>query len=315
MSGPSTPIRPAPADCDQTAGGRKLQADVFDAEKCGMLLAGEPYALRFAEDIDSTNAWASREYQAGTAGDGTVFLADHQSAGRGRRGRAWSSPARTSVSMSLLLEPDIDPSRVSMLTLVMGLAAAEGIRKECGVRAEIKWPNDIVCGGKKLCGILTEYIPAVLQTGFPADRKAAPQTIRPALPRSGAGGAVVIGTGINVNVPFFPEEVAETATSLYLESGTAHSREEVAAAILLEFRRCFEIFRKTEDMSGLLESYADLLVSRDREVRVLDPAGAWTGTARGINVNGELLVTRKDTGETERVFAGEVSVRGMLGYV
>ena len=68
-------------------------------------------------------------------------------------------------------------------------------------------------------------------------------------------------------------------------------------------------------MSGLLESYAALLVSRDREVRVLDPAGAWTGTARGINVNGELLVTRKDTGKTERVFAGEVSVRGLLGYV
>ena len=265
---------------------------LFDPEKCRRLLAGEPYALRYSESVDSTNAWASEAYREGTAEDGTVFLADHQTAGRGRRGRAWQSPAHTSVSMSLLLEPEIDASSVSMLTLVMGMAAAEGISSASGVQAGIKWPNDIVCGGKKLCGILTEYIPG-----------------------KAGKGAVVIGTGINVNVPSFPEELAGTASSLYLETGKTVSREAVAAAVLREFASFYRVFLQTGDMAGLLDRYQEKLVSSGREVRVLDPGGTYEGTALGINARGELLVRRSDTGAVERVYAGEVSVRGMLGYV
>ena len=268
------------------------QQGIFDVEICRKLLPGQPFSLRFSESVDSTNAWAGREYREGSAEDGTVFLADHQTAGRGRRGRAWQSPEHTSVSMSLLLNPDIEASSVSMLTLVMGMAAAEGIRRQSGVQAGIKWPNDIVCGGKKICGILTEYISG------PEGR-----------------GAVVIGTGINVNIPCFPEELSDKATSLYLETGSMVSRESVTAGVLSAFAAYYRTFLQTGDMSGLIGQYSELLVTRDREVRVLDPAGAFEGTALGINARGELLVRRADTGTVEQVYAGEVSVRGMLGYV
>ena len=221
---------------------------------------------------------------------GAVFLAEEQTAGKGRRGRNWESPAGTSIYMSLsAAAPCVPGACFPMLTLVMGLAAARGIRRVSGLKAEIKWPNDVVCQGRKLCGILTEMAPR--------------------------GEFVIIGIGINVNTGRFPEELKSRASSLKLELGRCVSREETAAAVLTEFFESYRKFLRTENLELLREDYQELLANRGRHVRVLDLKEPFEGTALGINELGELLVRRQDTGVTEAVFAGEVSVRGIYGYI
>lgn len=244
--------------------------------------------LFYAETIDSTNEWARRAAEEGAV-DGSVFLADYQSAGKGRRGRVWQSPEGTSVSMSLLLRPDIPSDRISMLTLIMGLSAAQGMKAASGLNVGIKWPNDVVSRGKKLCGILTEA--------------------------NASMEYVIIGIGFNCNMETFSEELTGIATSLKLETGEAVSREAVSAEVLMAFGRNYALFQKTCRITGELKrEYEKLLVNRDQQVRVLDPKRGYTGIARGINELGELLVER-DSGEVTAVYAGEVSVRGIYGYI
>lgn len=251
-------------------------------------VSGIGSGIYWREVTDSTNEWAKRAAREG-ADDGCVFLAERQTAGKGRRGHIWQSLPGTSVSMSVLLRPGIPADRISMVTLVMGLAAAEGIRRACGLEVGIKWPNDVIASEKKLCGILTEM--------------------------NTAGGFVVTGVGININNREFPEELAGTATSLLLETGSPVSRERIAAEVLNAFREYYGLFCETGDLTLLLKRYNALLVNRGRQVRVLDQAAPFEGTALGIDSRGELLVKRADTGKMEKVYAGEVSVRGICGYV
>ena len=251
---------------------------------------------RFLEDvcffrqIDSTNLEVKRRADQGARGP-LLIVADEQTAGRGRRGRNWSSPPGTSIYMSLLLRPKIRPENASMLTLVCALAVAGAIAETTGLGTAIKWPNDVVIRGKKICGILTEMNTEMGEIGF-----------------------VVPGIGINVNTTDFPEEIRETATSLKLELGRDVLRTPVVAAFVRCFARYYETFLKTEDLSELKPVYEKLLVNRDRQVLVLDPAGEWKGVAKGITRTGELLVQRED-GSIAEVRSGEVSVRGIYGYV
>ena len=231
--------------------------------------------------------WVKR-LAAENAPDLTVCLADEQTAGKGRLGRVWRSPAGTSVSMSVLLRPEVPPERLSMLTLVMGMAAADGIREISGIQAGIKWPNDVVSDGRKLCGILTEAGPDV--------------------------SYIVIGIGINVNMESFPDELRDKAASLYMCTGRKYSRVQTAAAVLNAFLGYYRMFCRTFDMSGLKEDYQRLLVNVNQPVRVLDPKEPFNGTARGIDNLGDLIV-EKENGETVHVYSGEVSVRGIYGYV
>ncbi len=244
----------------------------------------------YFRQIDSTNLEVKRRADQGAPGP-LLIVADEQTAGRGRRGRSWSSPPGTSISMSLLLRPHIRPENASMLTLVCALAVAGGIAETTGLKTEIKWPNDVVIHGKKICGILTEMNTELGEIGF-----------------------VVPGIGINVNMTEFPEEIRETATSLKLELGKHVPRTPVVAAFVRCFAMYYGIFLETEDLTALKPVYEKLLVNRDREVLVLDPAGEWKGVARGITATGELLVERSD-GSTVEVRSGEVSVRGIYGYV
>ena len=177
-----------------------------------------------------------------------------------------------------------------MVTLVMALAVAEGIYGTCGLAAEIKWPNDVVVNGRKVCGILTEMSA-----------------------EHGSVQHVVIGTGINVGLQEFPPEIA-SAASLEAECGREVSRSVLLVNIMKSFEKYYESFRQNENLSGIMEKYNGLLVNRDREVRVLDPKGEFQGVARGINESGELLVELED-GSVAEIYAGEVSVRGVYGYV
>ena len=159
-----------------------------------------------------------------------------------------------------------------------------------GKRAQIKWPNDIVLNGRKICGILTELV----------FRK---ETY-----------AVIVGVGINVNTEQFPEEIQEVASSLKRECGREFSRETLIAAILKYFERFFESYKKTQDLRLLREDYEAMLANKGKEVLVLDPQGSYTGIAKGITDSGNLVVMCEDGSEKE-VYSGEVSVRGLYGYV
>lgn len=250
--------------------------------------AGHP--VTYYEVLDSTNIRAKLDAEKG-APQGALVVADMQTAGRGRRGRSWSSPAGTNAYFTLILKPEFDPDRASMLTLVMALAVAEGIRETCGLEARIKWPNDIVIGGKKVCGMLTEL--SVQQEYIQY---------------------VVIGAGVNVGVQEFPPEIADTAACLEEECGRSVPRAQLIIHIMEAFEKYYEKFTETLDFSVLKETYDSLLANCGREVCVLDPGGEYTGISRGINSAGELLVELPD-GSEKAVYAGEVSVRGIYGYV
>jgi len=246
--------------------------------------------VHFLKETGSTNADAVRFLEEGEA-HGTLVVADRQTAGRGRRGRSWESPSGASVYMTLALKPEFGPGQASMLTLVMALAVSEAISSVCGLKAGIKWPNDIVVNRKKVCGILTEM-------NMEADY------IR----------SVVIGVGINVNQKVFPEEIRDTATSLSIEKGEEISRAELIASVMAHFERHYEQFVQDQNLSGIKQAYEEGLVNRNRKVRVLDPKGEYEGIAEGITDTGELMV-RMDDGSIAEVYAGEVSVRGYYGYV
>ncbi|MBR6391530.1 MAG: biotin--[Lachnospiraceae bacterium] len=258
-------------------------------------------SLYYYDETDSTNARIGELAGAG-APDGTLAVADKQTAGRGRRGRGWDSPPGMNIYMSLLLRPDMDPSDAPMITILMALAVCESVTEVTGGEnagddtpaARIKWPNDIVIRGRKVCGILTEMNM-----------------------EAGRISGVIVGVGINVNQgerTLFPEEIRDTATSLKLECCHAIDRSILIAMIMERFEDLYGRFTDSGDLAYLTDRYDELLVSRDREVRVLDPQGEYTGISRGIDDRGELLVETPD-GEVHRVYAGEVSVRGLYGYV
>ncbi len=244
----------------------------------------------YYDETDSTNIQAKLAGEKGAV-HGTLAVADRQVAGKGRRGRSWDSPKGMCVYMTLLQRPEIAPVKAPMLTLVMALSVAEAIRQETGMAAEIKWPNDIVLNKKKLCGILTEMSTEIHEINY-----------------------VVTGVGINVNQEKFSGEIQERATSLLIESGRRIRRSELIAAVMERYEENYEVFMKTEDLSGLQEKYNRMLVNYNKEVRVLEPKGEYNAHAAGINPQGELIVTTSE-GEEKHIFAGEVSVRGIYGYV
>lgn len=145
--------------------------------------------------------------------------------------------------------------------------------------------------GRKICGILTEMSTEIDYINH-----------------------VVIGAGINVNQDTFSDDIKATASSLKLELGKSVKRSELIAAVMKSFEKCYEIFIETEDLSGLQELYNSMLVNRDQEVKVLEPGNEYKAHAIGINQTGELIVRTPD-GKEKEIYAGEVSVRGVYGYV
>ena len=277
----------------QNKGYRLLKMpDILSRSEIESRLEGEWIGNRvyFEEEVDSTNTWGKRLAEEG-APHGTLVVADEQTQGRGRRGRSWESPRGTTVSMTLILRPDLEPVRASMLTIVMGLSVAQGLQELLDVPVQIKWPNDAVLNGHKLCGILTEMSTQIDYINH-----------------------VTVGVGINVNMTEFPEEIRGTATSLRLETGHVVKRARLIAAIMERLEQNYGIFLQTEDMSGLMEKYSSLLVNQGKEVMVLGAKEEYKAYAVGINNTGELIVRRED-GTEEAVYAGEVSVRGVYGYV
>ena len=246
--------------------------------------------LRCLPELGSTNDHLKELARQG-APEGLVVLAERQTAGRGRLGRSFQSPAGLGLWMSILLRPDCPPERLPRVTALTAVACTGAIRSICGVEAGIKWPNDLVCRGRKLCGILTE------------------------LESDGQGLAVVIGIGLNVahRREDFPPELRETATSLEMVTGRDVPREALAAALLRSLDRMYRDCL-ADDLAAWLGAYQAACVNLGREVRILRPDGREDrGTALGVDRDFGLVV-RRENGTEEVLRSGEISVRGLSGY-
>lgn len=240
------------------------------------------------EQIDSTNTFL--KVNQAVYPEGTIVIAREQTHGRGRLGRSWSSSFGEGIWMSFLLRPEIKPENCSGLTLVVALSLAKALRELTGLNLLIKWPNDIVCNGKKIAGILTEMSAGDAKVDY-----------------------VVVGVGINVNTEHFPEEIREVATSLKLEGGSDFDFDTIINSFCKEFNKDYLIYINTGDMSKLRKEYETLLVNMGQKVSLIEDSKNYVGVATGINNEGELLFL-DDFGERE-IRAGEVSVRGVYGYV
>lgn len=269
--------------------------DVLNKEAIESHLGSKEFGCQVVcfDVVDSTNIQAKVLAEKGCE-HGTVVIADQQVSGKGRRGRTWESPKGTAISMSVVLRPTFAPNKAPMLTLIMAYSVAKAMLKyEKKWDVQIKWPNDIVVNGKKVCGILTEMSTEIDYINY-----------------------VVIGVGINANMEEFPEELKEIATSLKLESGTnvVVQRAKLIAMILREFEVQYASFCEVGDLSFMQEDYNNLLINSGREVKVLEPGNEYQAFALGIDEEGQLQV-RLESGEEKKVYAGEVSVRGLYGYV
>ena len=236
--------------------------------------------------IGSTNREARMLASEG-AKHGTLVLADAQTAGRGRRGRGWISPAGEGIFMSLILRPQAHPSQVARLSLLTALAVANAIAQVTALDARIKWPNDIVIQGRKVCGLLLE---------MDADESAV--------------HSIVAGVGINVHQRVFDEEIAHTAASLDLLGGRAYSRAEIVRAFLAQFERAMAM-----DDEAMMRDYRARSATLGQRVQVIALCGTYTGTAEGVTDSGSLLVRADEDGALREVLAADVSVRGIMGYV
>ena len=247
--------------------------------------------LRCLQEVDSTNSYLKREALKG-APHGTVAVADCQTAGRGRMSRRFQSPPDCGVYLSVLFRPKLMPAELMGATGMAAVAVCDAVEKAAGVRPQIKWTNDLILHNRKLGGILTEM---ALEG------------------ETGQTEFLVIGAGINVRqgADTFPPEVAEIATSLAAE-GYEASRPALAAALMEAFYRLGEDLGG--DISPWVEAYRRDCVTLGKEVRLL-----WTEgqeRARALDVDGQFgLVVRREDGTETTVRTGEVSVRGMYGYV
>jgi BirA family biotin operon repressor/biotin-[acetyl-CoA-carboxylase] ligase len=230
------------------------------------------HPLYFYPETDTTNDRICVLALEG-APEGTLAVAEMQTAGRGRMGRAWQAPKDSGIWMSLLIRPDIPPMQASVLTLLTGIAIAEAIEEVTDVEVGIKWPNDILLNRKKLVGILTE---------MDCDMEKI--------------HSVTVGMGINVNTKAFPEDLQDIATSLYLETGREYDRAEIVGCVMKHFEALYEEFLKKGGVfAPFKERYRRKCLNIGKEVRVIGRE-TYLAMALDITPEGELIVKRKDNG-------------------
>ena len=231
-------------------------------------------AIRFYEEVDSTNRVAS-EWASHGAAEGSIVVADHQTAGRGRLDRTWFSPAGSSLLFSLILRPSIVTEDLGLLNLAAGAAVCGAVAEE-GVEPKVKWPNDVILNGRKIAGILSEA----------------------SLEFNRAIG-LILGVGVNVNIAEeeFPKEIQEIAGSISIASGREHSRVDVLIAFLRNFGRFYNGMPE-KPPSVILNAYRPLCDTLGRDVRVELQSGATEGKAVDIDAGGGLIL---ESGEVIRV--------------
>lgn len=259
--------------------------------------------IKYFRVIDSTNTYAKRIAEEG-CDNGTIVVADSQTSGKGRLGRIWDSADKKGIWMSVVLRPSVAPGDVQIITLGAAAAVVNAIYKTTGIKAGIKWPNDIILEGKKICGILTEMNTEMDKVNF-----------------------LVVGIGLNVNheAKDFPDGIKDIATSMRYYADTNKlqvnelvkegffNRSEIIKSILFELER---IYSKIENgcLEEIIEVWKSNSVTLGREVCMTLRNVQYLGIAKDISEGGKLVVQCTD-GVCREVTSGEVSIRGVLGYV
>ena len=246
--------------------------------------------LYYFNTIDSTNTRA-KQMAAEGAPHGTVLVADCQTGGRGRMGRSFHSPAGSGIYLSVILRPECPAQDLMHLTCAVAVAAADGIEFATGLRPGIKWTNDLVVGQKKLGGILTEL----------------------SLDSQGNAEYAIVGIGINCNqhAEDFPGDIREIATSLHLCTEKRIDRSSVVAQILVALEK---MSKTLHDTDAVLARYRSDCITIGKEISLLRGDEIRHGKALDVDESGALVVKFSD-GQTQTVQSGEVSIRGMYGYV
>lgn len=247
-------------------------------------LHGTPFARRIYHffKVDSTNTAAMRLGEQGEP-HGSVVLAEEQTAGRGRAGRKWISEKSAGIHCTVLLRPPVPPAHAPLLTLVAGLAARDAAAEELDSLPDIRWPNDLLIGGRKFAGILTEM-------------HAEPDRMHYA----------VIGIGVNVNQTKMPAELAGVATSLRMETGKIHSRLELLIRLLRHLDRHYNQFL-AEGAAPIVKRFAEVSsYFQGKRVRISTAMETFTGTTAGLEASGVLRVARDDGRGVEPVLSGDV---------
>lgn len=242
--------------------------------------------IDYFTQTDSTNVRA-RVIAADGAPEGSVVVAEEQLQGKGRRGRAWYSPAGEGIYVSVILRPRVQPYEAPQLVLMTAVAAAETLLAHAAVPVAIKWPNDILVGGKKIAGILTEMSVDMDRIDY-----------------------VIIGLGLNVNTPAagLPPEIAGIATSLRAETGRAFSRAELLRTYLEKLEGYYTLFRE-RNFEPIRQRWLELAKIIGRQVRIAGVERTYEGEVADIDPNGFLILKSPD-GTTQRILAGDVSLIG-----
>ncbi len=260
-------------------------------EILSQLPPGHPWRenIQCFDTIDSTNTRCKALALEG-APHGTLLIADRQTAGRGRLGRSFQSPGGMGVYLSVLLRPGCPPAALMHLTCAAAVAACDAVERVCGIRPGIKWTNDLVVGSRKIAGILTELVHG-------------PQ-----------GVSAIIGIGINCcQQPLdFPDEIREMAASLSMVTGRIIDRFALAAALVESLEQMDHTLLSGRD--AMMARYRADCITIGRDISLLLPDAVRHGHAEGVDDTGGLIVRFPD-GHTQVIAAGEVSVRGMYGYI
>jgi BirA family biotin operon repressor/biotin-[acetyl-CoA-carboxylase] ligase len=226
---------------------------------------------------------AARSLAEEGAPEGTLVIADEQTAGRGRLQRAWWAPAGSSLLITLVLRPELAPRQVQRLTMVCSLAVCDAIAQVCHLEAQIKWPNDVLIAGKKVCGILTELGLLGVQLQY-----------------------ALVGIGINVNVDLSSAPpMMVPATSLIMETGRPVPRTDLLVALLSSIERRYELLR---DGHSFHHEWARRLATIGQEVVATSNEERWSGLAVSVDQDGALLI-RLENGAVQRVLAADVTLR------
>lgn len=249
-------------------------------------------SIELHQVIDSTNNRA-RELALEGADEGTLIIAETQLEGRGRLSRSWISPRGKGIWMSLILKPDLSPDQAPHITAIAAVAIRKALNRATGLDIGIKWPNDIIIDGKKVCGILTEMHADIDRIYY-----------------------VVVGIGINVNMTQedLPVELSSTATSLRIALGRNLDRRQLIALIMEEIEEIYYTYLENRDFKQILDLCRQYSVTLNRPVKVIGRDTSFEGFAVDFDEDGSLLVKKED-GNIIKVMSGDVSVRGEVGYV
>jgi BirA family transcriptional regulator, biotin operon repressor / biotin---[acetyl-CoA-carboxylase] ligase len=236
------------------------------------------------DSVESTNDLALSLATKREIAPGTVLVADQQTSGKGRLGRTWESPAGLNIYISLIIRPELEPKDTTMLTVLAAVAGALALQRSCSIPVSIKWPNDLVISNKKLGGILTEV-------------RADPDRV----------ALAVIGMGINVNMDYsgLPGIIRHIATSVRIETGKNHSRNEIIIQLLKEFEQWYSILKK-EGKKPLLDAWRKNSSTLGRKVNVIMHGISWSGIAEDIDDNG-MLILKMRSGKRKTISSGDIA--------